>query len=260
MPWKTDYPAKHRAYMREWRKAHPLTQEQRRKDNCRSYAHEYLKRGLLERLPCEVCGATAEMHHPDYGQPLFVFWLCRKHHLAFHEDLRTGNICGDTMLVFVWNGLAMVPRRPDQAAKAFEEGQIYHLEEVTERSWASHSHQFAWINQAWENLPEALADTFPTPEHLRKAALIATGWHRETVIDLGSKAAALRFAAYVRGDDAFAQVIIRGSVATVRKARSQRMHGLDRMTKAEFQKSKDDILGWISTLVGVDPIDLRGAA
>jgi hypothetical protein len=164
------------------------------------------------------------------------------------------------MQVFKWNGEAMIPEKPSRAAKAFEAGRIYTLDEVSERSWISHQHQFAWINQAWENLPEALADTFPTPEHLRKAALIATGWHRETVIDLGSKAAALRFSAYARGDDAFAQVIIRGSVATVRKARSQRMHGLDRMSKAEFQKSKDDILGWISTLVGVDPIELKGAA
>ena len=165
-----------------------------------------------------------------------------------------------SMFCFTWNSSVMVPAKLERTQKAFEAGKRYWLEEVSERSWMSHQHQFAWINQAWENLPEALADTFPTPEHLRKAALIATGWHRETVIDLGSKAAALRFAAYVRNEDAFAQVIIRGSVATVRKARSQRMHGLDRMTKGEFQKSKDDILGWISQLLGVEPIDLRGAA
>ena len=36
------------------------------------------------------------------------------------------------------------------------------------------------------------------------------------------------------------------------------MHGRDRMDKAEFQKSKDDILGWISNLIGVEPEQLRG--
>ena len=49
---------------------------------------------------------------------------------------------------------------------------------------------------------------------------------------------------------------MRGQTVTVRKARSQRMHGHDRMLKAEFQKSKDDIMGWISQLIGVE----RGAA
>ena len=38
----------------------------------------------------------------------------------------------------------------------------------------------------------------------------------------------------------------RGPTVIVRWARSQRMHGLDRMDKAEFQRSKDDILGWIA--------------
>ena len=105
-----------------------------------------------------------------------------------------------------------------------------------------------------------MTEMFPTPEHLRKAALIATGWHRETIIEAGNPRAALRVAAYARGEDEFARVMARGSTVTVKKARSQRMHGHDRMDKDEFQRSKDDILGWISTLVGVTPEQLRGAA
>jgi hypothetical protein len=46
----------------------------------------------------------------------------------------------------------------------------------------------------------------------------------------------------------------------VRKARSQRMHGLDRMDKQQFQDSKDAILGWISQRIGVDPDQLLRAA
>jgi len=154
----------------------------------------------------------------------------------------------------------MVPLRPQAAAKAFVEGRRYWFEEASERSWISHQQQFAWISEAHGNLPENLAETFPTPEHLRKAALIATGWHRETIIDAGNAKAALRVAAYARGEDEFAQVVTRGQTVIVRKARSQRMHGLDRMDKAEFQRSKDDILGWISELIGVEPERLRGAA
>jgi hypothetical protein len=164
------------------------------------------------------------------------------------------------MQCFTWSGEAMVPARPKLAAEAYEVGRRYWLEEVSERSWASHAHEFAFVAEAWGNLPEALADGFPTPEHLRKAALIATGWRRETIIDAGNAKAALRVAAYARGEDEFAHVVARGSTVIVQKARSQRMHGHDRMDKDEFQRSKDDILGWISELIGVAPDELRGAA
>ena len=154
----------------------------------------------------------------------------------------------------------MIPARPKAADKEYVIGRRYWLEETSERSWISHQQQFAWIGEAWGNLPDSLAETFPTPEHLRKAALIATGWRRETIIDCGSRAAAARVAAYARGEDEFARVVVRGSTVTVEQARSQRMHGLDRMDKAEFQQSKADILGWISNLIGVSPERLRGAA
>jgi hypothetical protein len=44
-----------------------------------------LRRGLVERQPCEVCGAEpTDGHHDDYDAPLRVKWLCRKHHRALH--------------------------------------------------------------------------------------------------------------------------------------------------------------------------------
>lgn len=76
----------HAAYMREWRKDHPLTGLARLKDICRSIANVYLRRGKIERRPCEVCGSPAEMHHDDYDKPLAVRWLCRPHHLALHRS------------------------------------------------------------------------------------------------------------------------------------------------------------------------------
>ena len=164
------------------------------------------------------------------------------------------------MQSFTWNGEAMIPAKPKLADKEYVIGRRYWLEETSERSWISHQQQFAWIGEAWGNLPDSLAETFPTPEHLRKAALIATGWHREAIIDCGSRAAAARVAAYARNEDEFARVVVRGSTVIVQKARSQRMHGLDRMLKAEFEASKADILGWIANLIGVEPAQLRGAA
>ena len=164
------------------------------------------------------------------------------------------------MQSFTWNGEAMIPMRPKAADKEYVIGTVYWLEEVSDRSWISHRHEFAWIKQAWDNLPETFADMFPSPEHLRKAALIATNWHRETIIDAGNRAAAARVAFYARSEDEFARVVARGSTVKVQKARSQRMHGHDRMTREEFQKSKSDILEWIAELIGVEPERLRGAA
>ena len=72
--------------MREWRKTHPLTAEQKARGIARAYANVYLRRGKIERQGCEVCGGSAEMHHDDYSKPLEVRWLCRVHHLAHHHD------------------------------------------------------------------------------------------------------------------------------------------------------------------------------
>ncbi len=71
--------------MRAWRKAHPLSDVARKKAIARAYANVYLRRGLLEKGPCEVCGGPAQMHHDDYDKPLDVRWLCRTHHLNLHR-------------------------------------------------------------------------------------------------------------------------------------------------------------------------------
>lgn len=76
----------HAAYMRAWRPLHPMTAEQRRRANARSYLKTYVRRGKVRREPCAVCGAgKAEGHHEDYGKPLEVRWLCRAHHLEHHH-------------------------------------------------------------------------------------------------------------------------------------------------------------------------------
>lgn len=47
-----------------------------------------VRRGVMEREPCEVCGTTIEVqgHHDDYNKPLSVRWLCVTHHAAWHKD------------------------------------------------------------------------------------------------------------------------------------------------------------------------------
>lgn len=45
-----------------------------------------LRSGLIERQPCWVCGKEGEAHHPHYGEPLMVSWLCRDHHKGLHAE------------------------------------------------------------------------------------------------------------------------------------------------------------------------------
>jgi len=56
--------------------------------NSRAYANVYQRRGKLKPIPCEACGdEKAQKHHPDYGKPLEVTWLCRPCHLARHPTV-----------------------------------------------------------------------------------------------------------------------------------------------------------------------------
>jgi len=46
-----------------------------------------IRDGKIERGVCEVCGSDhPEAHHDNYGLPLSVRWLCRRHHKAHHRE------------------------------------------------------------------------------------------------------------------------------------------------------------------------------
>ncbi len=158
---------------------------------------------------------------------------------------------------FTWDGESMVPRSPRLADKAYTVGESYLLVPHEERSSATHNHEFGWLKDAWLNLPEKLADEFPTPEHLRKRALIDGGFYDQTVIDAGTNAAALRVAAAIRAREEFSLVIVRGPVVVIRTAKSQSRRS---MNKQEFQASKTAVLEIVSGMIGVKPAELVGQA
>lgn len=60
----------------------------------RDMTRQAIREGLIDaKAPCRVCGdPNAELHHPDYGRPLFLIPLCRTHHRAAHagEDFGFG--------------------------------------------------------------------------------------------------------------------------------------------------------------------------
>jgi len=67
---------------RRQQRARRQRDEQSQKYKARTGAGNALRDGRLRREPCYFCGATTdiEMHHPDYDQPLRVYWLCRRCH------------------------------------------------------------------------------------------------------------------------------------------------------------------------------------
>lgn len=82
----------HNKTMRKWRKTHPMTPEQQRKNNCSSYANTYLGRGKIKKPEkCECCNISPaqQMHHEDYDKPLEIIWLCKKCHKELHKKRET---------------------------------------------------------------------------------------------------------------------------------------------------------------------------
>lgn len=68
---------------------HLRSPEQIMKDSARKIAYHTIKKGVLIKQPCEVCGEVkVDAHHDDYTKPLDIRWLCRKHHLAHHREIK----------------------------------------------------------------------------------------------------------------------------------------------------------------------------
>lgn len=162
-------------------------------------------------------------------------------------------------LPFTWTGEAMIPVRgfAKRCDAEFIVGVVYHLEAMEERSAASHRHYFAAVNEAWQNLPEAMVEQFPISEHLRKWCLIRAGYHQSRDIVVSSKAEAQRLAAFVKPMDSYAVVVARAAVVTVYTAESQSQKA---MGKERFQESKDAVLSLLAAMIGTDPIEIGRAA
>lgn len=162
-------------------------------------------------------------------------------------------------LPFTWTGEAMVPARgfAKRCDAEFVVGAVYNLEPMEERSAASHRHYFATVNEAWQNLPEAMVEQFPTSEHLRKWCLIRAGFHQSRDIVVSSKAEAQRLAAFVKPMDSYAVVVARASVVSVYTAESQSQKA---MGKERFHESKDAVLSLLAAMIGTDPVEIGRAA
>lgn len=162
-------------------------------------------------------------------------------------------------ILFNWDGEVMRPATGEwarRADKVFVVGERYRLVEEHERSSISHRHYFASVEESWGNLPENIAEQWPTSEHLRKWALVKAGYADERSIVCSSKAEAQRVAAFIKPMDAYAVVTVREAVVRVYTAKSQSMRAMGR---ADFQASKTAVLDILAGLVAVTPKQLREA-
>jgi len=54
--------------------------------NARMKARYALRKGRISKQACRECRSPkSETHHPDYGKPLDVVWLCRPCHRKTHN-------------------------------------------------------------------------------------------------------------------------------------------------------------------------------
>lgn len=147
----------------------------------------------------------------------------------------------------VWaDGVEWVP-------KAYAESLLDRLRKK-QRSTESHNHQFAEINDLWQNLPIAHAEApyAASADAFRKHGLIVTGHCDVETIDCEDHEVAKRVAPVVaakaRKADGYAIVVVRGPLVVCSTPHSQSYKAMGREM---FQKSKQDVLDWGHALLGV---------
>ena len=157
----------------------------------------------------------------------------------------------DICLTCGWDGSHLIPIRWSQkvADSHLVIGERYLVEIVEARSGASERHYFACIRDLWMNLPEGQDQRWPSPESLRKHALIATGFRTINQYVCQTKAEATRQAAALEREAAeYAVVSIDGNIVTVAHPMSQSRKA---MGKDAFYASKEAVIAYLADVVGV---------
>lgn len=152
------------------------------------------------------------------------------------------------LVLFRWNGEAMepLPRFHNIVNAAYTVGEVYRMDVHEQRSLVSHNHYFATLEDIFQTLPETADERIKSADHMRKFALIRCGYRDEKSIVCSSKAEARRIAAFVQPMDDYAIVVVQEAMVVVWTAKSQSMKA---MGKDQFQKSKEDVLGYCQGLL-----------
>ncbi len=146
------------------------------------------------------------------------------------------------------------PRFVWQCDRDYVIGEKYRMDIIEDRSAASHSHYFAAVNEAWLNLPEDQAKRFPSPDHLRKWALVQCGYCHATPSVFSTKQDAITSASMVRKTDKYSVLTVHDNIVTRYEPESQSTRSMD---KERFQKSKTAVLDLLATMINVTPKQLE---
>lgn len=83
--WHKDNIEKVRFYKRKYSKTKRKLVS-KKQDKVREMVKLAIKKGLLIRGCCNICGKNkAQAHHENYNKPFEIMWLCSKHHRE-HEE------------------------------------------------------------------------------------------------------------------------------------------------------------------------------
>lgn len=153
-------------------------------------------------------------------------------------------------MLATWDGTGFVPlpRHTKRCDETFVVGQRYIVEAELPRNMAMHRAYFAQIKDLWSSLREDVAEQYPSPEALRKFALIRTGYCHETMRVFQTHRDAVMAASFVAALDDFAVVEVSENVLRCWRAKSQSVKD---MGSDEFKRSKEDVLRFVAGIVGV---------
>lgn len=152
--------------------------------------------------------------------------------------------------------MAMVPVKRFRrfAGEQYQAGHVYRLGPFEEQSEASRGHFFACVHTAWLNLPETVTPRWKSETHMRRWILIRCGWYDEKEFELKDEEQAFRLGTFIRTEDPYASMTVHGNKLIVRRAMTQSPKA---MGKHNFEASKQDVLSYLSNLIGVDVTTLR---
>lgn len=126
------------------------------------------------------------------------------------------------------------------------EDYVLHVDEV--RSVNEHQAFFATVKESWATLPEDVALRFPSADHLRKYALIKSGFCTKTDIVCASNSQALILAETAREMDSYALVALNERTVTIWRAESQAYKA---MGKERFTASQRAVRDYVAHLLDV---------
>lgn len=115
---------------------------------------------------------------------------------------------------------------------------------------------FATLHELFSNLPETMEGRWPDVESMRKWALVQTHWVEESFFTGKTNAEARRHAAWIdkRGD--FVITSVEGCVCREQRPKSQ---SSENMPRADFKKSAEDVVSYLSELLGATRRDMDRA-